>query len=224
VTGPLYIDVRPAEQFAVSRIPGAVHLDLWGVSLIDTSEAPLRAFMWMIDHLFALRGVSPDRPVVVYESTSGVRAARALWFLDYFGHPDATMLDGGFDAWQREGRPVETGEPAVPVPSSWEPGFDASTLATWQDVRARLGKPETAIVDTRSEAEYGELVRAKRGGSIGRGAPRMKQNLTPTATSSHRLNCAPSTVAGRDARPGSSLLPGRLPRRPHLRRPQTGGI
>jgi len=34
---PLLIDLRPAEQFAVSRIRGAVHLDLWGLSLIDTS-------------------------------------------------------------------------------------------------------------------------------------------------------------------------------------------
>jgi thiosulfate/3-mercaptopyruvate sulfurtransferase len=81
----LLIDLRPAEEFAVSRLPGAVHLDLWGLSLIDTSDAPLRAFTWMIGHLFSLRGVSPDRPVVVYETDSGMRAARALWFLDYLG-------------------------------------------------------------------------------------------------------------------------------------------
>src|SRR5690606_34045415 len=73
---PLVLDVRPAEQFAVSRIAGAVHLDLWGVSLVDTSPAPLRAFMWMIGHLFSLRGVTPDRPVVVYEEEqSGIKAA-----------------------------------------------------------------------------------------------------------------------------------------------------
>ena len=39
----LLIDVRPAEEFARGHIPGAVHLDLWGVSLIDTSDAPLKA-------------------------------------------------------------------------------------------------------------------------------------------------------------------------------------
>ena len=100
VTAPppdsLIIDVRPAEEFARGHIPGAVHLDLWGLSLIDTSEAPLRAFMWMIGHLFSLRGVTPDRPVVVYENDSGIRAARAWWFLDYLGHPQAFVLDGGF--------------------------------------------------------------------------------------------------------------------------------
>ena len=64
---PLLLDVRPAEEFAAGHLPGALHLDLWGISLIDTSDAPLRAFMWMVGHLFSLRGVTPDRPVVVYE-------------------------------------------------------------------------------------------------------------------------------------------------------------
>jgi len=163
---PLIIDVRPAEEFAVSRIRGAVHLDLWGLSLIDTSEAPLRAFMWMIGHLFSLRGVIPDRPVVVYETDSGMRAARALWFLDYLGHPDAKILDGGVRAWVAGGLPLTT-DLATPAASTWHGTPDASKVASWRDVFDRLGKPETAILDTRSAAEYyGEAVRAKRGGAI----------------------------------------------------------
>ena len=98
-TPPLVIDLRPPEDFASGHIPGAVHLDLWGVSLIDTDPAPLKAFMWMIDHLFNLRGVNASTPVVVYDEQSGVRAARAFWFLKYFGHPRVQLLDGGFGAW-----------------------------------------------------------------------------------------------------------------------------
>ena len=91
--GALLIDLRPAEDFARGHLPGAVHLDLWGVSLIDTDEAPLKAFMWMIGHLFSLRGVTPERAVVVYEKDSGIRAARAHWFLEYLGHPHVQVLD-----------------------------------------------------------------------------------------------------------------------------------
>jgi thiosulfate/3-mercaptopyruvate sulfurtransferase len=177
----LHIDLRPAEQFAVSRVPRAVHLDLWGVSLIDTSDAPLRAFMWMIGHLFGLRGVSTDRAVVVYESDSGIRAARALWLLEYLGHPNASLLDGGFDLWRREGNPVETGPPVTPEPTDWIGAADPAQLATWKQVYDRLGNPDTAIVDTRSEAEYfAEVARARRGGSIP-GAVHLewKQNLAP---------------------------------------------
>jgi thiosulfate/3-mercaptopyruvate sulfurtransferase len=183
VTDPgnaLVIDLRPAEEFARGHLPGAVHLDLWGLSLIDTSEAPLRAFMWMIGHLFALRGVSADRPVVVYESDSGMRAARALWFLDYLGHPAAAILDGGFTAWGEAGRAVTT-DAIAPTATDWLGEPDSSKIATWRDVRDRLGDPSTTILDTRSDAEYfGEAVRARRGGAIP-GAVHLewKRNLAP---------------------------------------------
>ncbi|HEU4340546.1 MAG TPA: rhodanese-like domain-containing protein, partial [Candidatus Binatia bacterium] len=51
------IDARPAEQFARGHSPGAVHFDLFGLSLVDTRQAPLNAFMQMIHHVLELRGV-----------------------------------------------------------------------------------------------------------------------------------------------------------------------
>jgi thiosulfate/3-mercaptopyruvate sulfurtransferase len=177
---PLVIDCRPAHEFAAGHLAGAVHLDLWGVSLIDTSEAPLRAFMWMIGHLFANRGVTPDRQVVVYEKDSGMTAARVFWFLDYLGHPDVRLLDGGLNAWAAAGHQITTAAVA-PVPSKWHGHADAAKVATWSDVRDRLGRADVAIVDTRSDAEYfAESVRAKRGGAIP-GAVHLEwsHNLTP---------------------------------------------
>lgn len=182
-TPPLILDVRPAEAFAVSRLPGALHLDLWGVSLIDTSAAPLRAFMWMIGHLFSLRGVTPGRPVVVYEDSSGIRAARVFWFLEYLGHPNVRILDGGFPAWTRAGLPATT-EVTTPVPGQWHGDPDSARLATWEQVLERLGTSDVAILDTRAEEEYfGEAVRAKRGGAIP-GAVNLewKNNLLPDGT------------------------------------------
>ena len=164
--GPSLIDLRPAEAYAAGHIPGAAHLDLFGISLIDTDPAPLEAFLWIIAHLLAARGVDAARPVVVYDERSGIRAARAFWFLELFGHPDARLLDGGFGAWERGGHPVTT-DAARPVPGRWTPGREAACLATWCDVRDRLGHDSTAILDTRSDGEYGGVnVRAKRGGAI----------------------------------------------------------
>ena len=180
---PLLLDLRPAEEFAAGHLAGAFHIDLWGVSLIDTSEAPLRAFMWMIGHLFSLRGVTPDHPVVVYEATSGMRAARVFWFLEYLGHPNVRVLDGGVSAWTRAGLPLTT-VAVPPTPSKWHGEPNPEVLATAADLSARLGKLETAIIDARSDAEYyGEEVRAKRGGAIP-GAVHLewKNNLTADGT------------------------------------------
>lgn len=163
---PLVIDIRPAEQFAAGQVPGAQHIDLSGLSLIDTDPAPLRAFLWMIEHLFASRGLSADRPVVVYDEQSGNRAGRAFWFLELFGHPDVRVLDGGFGAWARAGLPVSR-EAVAPVATEWQGGRRTWVLATWKDVAERLGRSSTTLLDTRSREEHcGTLVRAARGGTI----------------------------------------------------------
>ena len=180
---PLLLDARPAHEFARGHLPGAVHLDLWGLSLIDTSEAPLRAFAWMIGHLFSLRGVRPDRPVVVYERDSGIRAARVFWWLEYLSHPNVRVLDGGLNAWTRAGLALST-EPQPPSPSDWHGTPMPERLATWQDVLARIGRGDTALIDTRSDDEYyGRVVRARRGGTIpGSIHLEWTQNLAPDGT------------------------------------------
>jgi len=176
----LILDLRPPEQYTQGHIPGAVHLDLWGVSLIDTDPAPLSAFMWMIEHVLANHGVRNTAPVVVYDEQSGMRAARAFWFLEYLGHPEVQLLDGGYNAWVASG--FETTRDGSPPPASdWTGARQQHTIATWREVRAAIGKRDAVIVDTRSDGEYcGTTVRARRGGAIP-GAVHIEwtRNLTP---------------------------------------------
>ena len=177
---PLLLDLRPPEDYVAGHIPGAIHIDLWGVSLIDTDPAPLSAFMWMIHHLLAQHGVSASTPVAVYDEQSGMRAARAFWFLEYFGHPAVRMLDGGFSAWTAAGLEV-TRDAGPPPKTEWKEEKRPETIATWREVHGALGQPGTVILDTRSDGEYhGTTVRAKRGGAIP-GAVHIEwtKNLTP---------------------------------------------
>lgn len=160
------IDVRPAEEFARGHIPGAVHFDLFGLSLVDTREAPLKAFMYMIHHVLELRGVSESKEVVFYEENSGMRAARGVWFLEYFGHPNARMLDGGLQAWKTAGFPLST-ETVSPKGAAFKTSERREVLATVDDVLHALNMKETSILDTRSKGEYlGTHVRAARGGAV----------------------------------------------------------
>ncbi len=177
---PHVLDLRPAEAYAAGHIPGAAHVDLFGLSLIDTDPAPLAAFMWMIEHVLALRGIEASRPIVVYDEQSGIRAARAFWFLEYFGHASVRMLDGGFGTWVRGGFPVTQDTSPVQA-SAWTGSRDQSRLATWRDVRQAIARPDTVLLDTRSDGEYcGTVARAARGGAIP-GAVHIEwtRNLTP---------------------------------------------
>jgi thiosulfate/3-mercaptopyruvate sulfurtransferase len=177
---PLILDLRPPEAYAAGHVPGAIHLDLWGLSLTDTDPAPLKAFMWMIEHVLAIHGVTAGTPIVVYDDQSGVRAARAFWFLEYFGHPSTRMLDGGFGAWSRAGFPV-TRDAMPPPTSDWTGSREAHAIATWRDVQGAIDQKDAVILDARSEGEHnGTVVRAARGGSVP-GAVNIEwtRNLTP---------------------------------------------
>jgi thiosulfate/3-mercaptopyruvate sulfurtransferase len=176
----LILDLRPPEAYAAGHVPGAIHLDLWGLSLTDTDPAPLKAFMWMIEHVLAIHGVDRATPIVVYDDQSGIRAARAFWFLEYFGHPSVRVLDGGFGAWVRAGMPV-TRDASAPPKSDWTGTREAKTLATWREVRDAVASKDAVILDTRSEGEHtGAVVRAARGGCVpGSVHIEWTENLTP---------------------------------------------
>ena len=160
------IDTRPAEDYAQGHIPGATHFDLFGLSLVDTTDAPLKAFMFMIHHVIELRGVSEAKEVVFYGTNSDMRAARGVWFLEYYGHPNVKMLDGGFQAWKESNGPV-TSEARAPKAATFTIAERRDVLATVDDVLQSLNKKNIAILDTRSEGEHlGTHMRAARGGAI----------------------------------------------------------
>jgi thiosulfate/3-mercaptopyruvate sulfurtransferase len=62
-------------------------------------------------------GVGEGTRVVTYSTTTPQWATRVRWLLRGFGFDAAAVLDGGFQKWRREGRPVETG-PARPRPAA----------------------------------------------------------------------------------------------------------
>ena len=170
------VDLRPAEDFALGHIAGSKHLDVYGVSLNDSSEAPLNAFLAIFRVLFGTRGVSADRPVVIYDYESGERAARAVWLLAVLGHPDVRILDGGTQAWTAAGgelSPVTEAPPPVdpakapPTAPPFKGTMNLDLLATRFDVDRAIGDASSVIVDVRRESEYrGTEKRARRVGTI----------------------------------------------------------
>ncbi len=179
----IILDLRPPEDFANGHIPGARSLDIFGISLVDTRPEPLAAFLWIIEHLIGAKGVSTGSRVVIYDRISGERGARLFWFLEFFGHANVHLLNGGFEAWSAAGFPT-TQDADTPARSNFKANLRPELLATADDILVRLGKAETAIVDARTEAEHNAtLVRSARGGRIP-GAVHLewKNNLKPDGT------------------------------------------
>ncbi len=177
------IDVRPAEDYARGHIPGAAHFDLFGLSLVDTSDAPLKAFMFMIHHVLELRGVSETKEVVFYEGNSGMRAARGVWFLEYYGHANVKMLDGGFQAWQAAGAPVTT-EGTVPKSAAFKTHERREVLATADDVLRALDQEDATSSTPAAKANTSAPWFARRAAARSRGPSTSNGPTISTPTAS----------------------------------------
>jgi thiosulfate/3-mercaptopyruvate sulfurtransferase len=97
-------------DFEKGHIPGAQFIDVQG----DVSDNDHRLrFMLPSAEAFAAAmsrlGVGEQTRVVLYSTANPWWATRVWWLLRVFGFDDAAVLDGGWQKWSREGRPVETG-------------------------------------------------------------------------------------------------------------------
>jgi len=150
-----------------AHISGAVFVD-W-VGDITQPDAPVKMTVAGPERIAALMGrlgIGDEHTVVIYEDGGGQLAARLWWVLNYYGHPAATLLNGGFHKWVAEGRPVTTELPRFP-PATFTPRIQPDWRVGGAEVRAAIGDPRVAIVDLRSPREHrGEIGRGERKGRI----------------------------------------------------------
>lgn len=108
----VFLDVRPEEQWAKGRIPGARNR-FWKKDVDGGLFRPNEAIRAELE----AAGVSWERPVVVY-CNSGHQASEAFWMLRYvLGHPDARLYQGSWLEWpMTPGTPREASTPAEPAP------------------------------------------------------------------------------------------------------------
>lgn len=164
---PVLVDVRWAIAVAGERfdglahyraghLPGAVFADLETELAATPSAAEGRHPLPSTSQLQAAArrwGVRQDSRVVVYDSSGGMSAARAWWLLRYFGLRDVRILDGGLQAWQRAGLPLEVHDvEAAPGDVVLRPGhlpvLDASGAA------ALASSDHGVLLDARAGERY----------------------------------------------------------------------
>ena len=104
-----YQVVPGKSDYDAGHIPGAVFLDIQGE--ISDPGTRLR-FMCPAAERFAdamgRLGIGDGVRVVLYSAGSIMWATRVWWMLRAFGFDAAAVLDGGFEKWKAEGRPVTT--------------------------------------------------------------------------------------------------------------------
>jgi thiosulfate/3-mercaptopyruvate sulfurtransferase len=164
------VDMRQS-GFDAGHVPGAVYLS--PVAIRDANAPPTflptpAAFEQMMGKL----GISNTTRVIAYDERGGIYAARLWWILNYYGHTNVALMNGGWLKWAAEQRPTTT-EARPPAAGRFTARAQPKWLATASDVVAAIDKPGIAIVDARTTAEIEgkDLRNIKRGGFIPSSTP-----------------------------------------------------
>lgn len=161
---PHYFNHRT--DYELSHIPGAVFVD-WVHEITDPSDprhaqiAKPERFAEVMSRI----GVTSDTLVVAYDDASGMFAARLWWSLNYYGHENVVVLDGGWNKWIAEDRPITSEIPPIQL-STFTPQRNPDIYRDANQVEAALNSA-TKLIDVRTPQEFnGESSRASRKGHI----------------------------------------------------------
>lgn len=107
-----YVPVSGRAEWESHHVPGAGFLDVLGELSDAAAGLP---FMMPSPGAFAAamagHGVGDDSAVVLYNSGVPMWSTRVWWMLRSIGFDNAAVLDGGWEKWMREGRPVSDAPP-----------------------------------------------------------------------------------------------------------------
>ncbi|MGB5937646.1 MAG: sulfurtransferase [Ornithinimicrobium sp.] len=164
---PILLDVRwqlgqPRAQnyadYLAGHLPDAAFLDLDSALSGPVSadgvggRHPMPSTQTASDG-FRAAGVRHDYPVAIYDGSTSLAAARAWWLLQYFGHEDARVLNGGYAAWIAADLPVASGSVQTPAGDvELRPGH--RRIVSAQDVLELTEDPGSYLIDARAAERY----------------------------------------------------------------------
>lgn len=144
-------------DFTESHIAGAVYADL-DRDLSDLSRQGLGRHplpdIAAFAQVLSVWGWYPGLHIVAYDAAGGAMAAARLWWMLAGVGVSASVLDGGWPAWQSAQLPTERGMAETRTPTSVVLHFDNHRAVDCEELEALRQRPESLILDARGAARF----------------------------------------------------------------------
>ena len=158
------IDVRPELAYKKGHIPGAVNIPFTDLTdQFGAVKGSLKSNAAIAD-LLGRKGIGQTSKVVVYDDHGGFRAARLFWLLEYFGHRNVSILNGGLSAWTGAGHKLATPKrltmadiaqgKGAPQATVFSPTLTPRRHASADYILERKGDDQTVVIDVRGASAF----------------------------------------------------------------------
>ncbi|MEM8877605.1 MAG: sulfurtransferase [Pseudomonadota bacterium] len=158
------IDVRKADVYRAGHIPGSINVPFTELTDMHAAVEGALKSDTALAALLGDSGIHHSSQVVIYDDQGGFRASRLFWLLEYYGHRNVSLLDGGVDAWIGAGLPLDEGGIASMADAAREYGRHRPTefsitrsprrFASADTIMNHRYDENTIVVDVRPAAQY----------------------------------------------------------------------
>jgi thiosulfate/3-mercaptopyruvate sulfurtransferase len=138
------------DEYLAAHIPGARFLDIDEVSDREYPAPHMLPGAGEFGRAMQRLGIGRGDRIVVHDNSPTRTAARGWFMLRHFGAEQVAILDGGFQKWLAEGRPVESGDPP-PRNAGFEVEERRDEVVTKQQILAGEGSP---LLDARGAGRF----------------------------------------------------------------------
>ena len=145
------IDVSPQSDFDTLHILGAKNL--WRDDY--TSDNGMIPDLSQLESVLIDLELTPHDKIVLYDHKGGCDAARLYFILDFYGHQNLFLLDGGLNTWENKNENVQLNPQLINSANyAFSIGRTDGRIANKKDVQQALNNEKFILVDTRTLEEY----------------------------------------------------------------------
>ena len=140
-------------EYEAAHIPGAVLFEQDLVVEPDSKLPHTLPHPRLFSQFASSMGIAADDTIVVYDGPGFFSAPRVWWMFRIMGAEKVFLLDGGFDGWKREGRPVTAAATKI-AGSYFEPRFDAGRVASFEEMLRIVADGSMQVADARPAGRF----------------------------------------------------------------------
>jgi thiosulfate/3-mercaptopyruvate sulfurtransferase len=141
------LDTRGNADYNINHIPGAINIvDKFQYSPGNSTLKPVDK----VTEILGDNGINESNEVIIY----GTPYHYVFWMLEYLGHEEVSILDGGFETWNTTYPDDVTNVSTTRSPTTYTATPIESRIATTTWLLENYENPDVQILDVRRESEY----------------------------------------------------------------------
>ncbi len=147
------IDLRSSANYMKGHIRNAIPFSHELVTTTRNGVKGMVADKEAVEQALERLGISSNTKLIFYDDADSKWATYMFWVMEYHGHKNAAVLNGGYQKWEGEKRPLLTDIPKV-KPVSFKAQINKNLIVDTEWVKKNISSPKVKIINVRPEKDY----------------------------------------------------------------------